>query len=96
MAEQMIAAPRETVGVQELRAGDWLCLAAAPTFVIMALLTGVLGGQPDILCSGTHDASPLNGMFPMYLLMSACHAAPWLKLIAKRRGAAHRCWSGVP
>jgi hypothetical protein len=36
---------------------DWLCLAAAPTFAIMALLTGVLGGGPsDMLCS--QDASP--------------------------------------
>ena len=35
-----------------LRAADWLRLAAAPTFAIMALLTAVLGGgQPDILCS---------------------------------------------
>ena len=23
---------------------DWLCLAAAPAFAVMALLTGVLGG----------------------------------------------------
>lgn len=91
MAEQMIAAPHETVGVHGLRAGDWLCLAAAPTFAIMALLTGVLGGQPDMLCSGPQDASPMNGMFPMYLLMSAFHAVPWLKLIPSHRRAAH--WS---
>jgi hypothetical protein len=65
-------------------AADWLYLAAAPTFAIMALLTGVLGGdQPDVLCSG--DASPLTGMIPMYLLMSAFHLPPWLKLIAGRR-----------
>jgi hypothetical protein len=31
-----------------LRVADWLRLAAAPTFAIMALLTGVLGSQPDI------------------------------------------------
>jgi hypothetical protein len=64
-------------------AADWLCLAAAPTFAIMALLTGVLGGgPPDMLCS--HDASRLSGMVPMYLLMSAFHSAPWLKLISNR------------
>ena len=67
-------------------AADWLYLAAAPTFAIMALLTGVLGGgSPDALCS-VAGASPLSGMVPMYLLMSAFHSAPWLKLIASRAG----------
>jgi hypothetical protein len=69
-----------------LGAADWLSLAAAPTFAIMALLTGVLaGGPPDMLCSAAQDASPLTGMVPMYLLMSAFHSAPWLKLISSRR-----------
>jgi hypothetical protein len=69
-----------------LGAADWLCLAAAPTFAIMALLAGVLGGgPPDILCSAAQDASPLSGMVPMYLLMSALHSAAWLKLISSRR-----------
>ena len=64
---------------------DFLTLAAAPTFAIMALLTGVLGdGSPDALCSIV-SASPLSGMVPMYLLMSAFHSAPWLKLISSRR-----------
>jgi hypothetical protein len=68
-----------------LGAADWLCLAAAPTFAIMALLTGVLGdGPPDMLCSAPQDASPLSGMVPMYLLMSAFHSAPWLKLVSGR------------
>jgi hypothetical protein len=67
----------------------WLSLAAAPTFAIMALLTGVLGaGAPDVLCSAAHDASPLSAMAPMYLLMSAFHSAPWLKLICGRRSGA--------
>jgi hypothetical protein len=66
-----------------LGAADWLCLAAAPTFAIMALLTGVPGGgAPEMLCSA---ASPLSGMVPMYLLMSAFHSVPWLKLISSRR-----------
>jgi hypothetical protein len=30
-------------------------------------------------------AFPLAGMVPMYLLMSAFHLTPWLKLIAGRR-----------
>jgi hypothetical protein len=65
-----------------------LSLAAAPTFAIMALLTGVLG-PPDALCS-IAGASPLGGMVPMYLLMSAFHLAPWLKLISGRRNGAGR------
>jgi hypothetical protein len=66
-----------------LGAADWLCLAAAPTFAIMALLTAVpAGGLPEMLCSA---ASPLSGMAPMYLLMSVFHSAPWLKLISSRR-----------
>ncbi len=79
-------------------AADWLSLAAAPTFAIMALLTGVFdGGMPDMLCSAAHDASPLNGMVPMYLLMSAFHSAPWLKLISSRqRGEADRGRSRRP
>jgi hypothetical protein len=66
-----------------------LSFATAPTFAIMALLTGLLGGAaPDMLCRAAHDASPLSGMVPMYVLMSACHVAPWLRLIAGRRDGA--------
>jgi hypothetical protein len=71
-------------------AGDWLYLAAAPTFAIMALLTGVLGGSSDMLCAAMQDASPLGGMVPMYLLMSAFHLPPWLRLISSRRSGARR------
>jgi hypothetical protein len=68
-----------------LCAADLLCLAAAPAFALMALLTGVPGGPPDMLCSAVHDASPLSGMVPMYLLMSIFHSVPWLKLISSGR-----------
>lgn len=69
-------------------AANCLSLAAAPTFAVMALLTAVLGGGPlDALCSAAQGASPLSGMVPMYLLMSAFHTTPWLKLISSRRGA---------
>jgi hypothetical protein len=89
----MIGTQREPAGgcagsgnAAALGAADWLCLAAAPTFAIMALLTGALGGgPPDILCSSTQDASPLSGMIPMHLLMSVFHSAPWLKLIVSRQ-----------
>ena len=71
-----------------LGAAGWLGLAAAPTFAVMALLTGVLGGgHMAMMCSTAQDASPLGGMAPMYLLMSAFHSAPWLKLISARPGA---------
>jgi hypothetical protein len=59
---------------------DGLVLAATPTFAFMAL-TAVLGGGPgEMLCSATL-ASPPSGMVTMYLLMSAFHAGPWLRLI---------------
>jgi hypothetical protein len=70
-------------------AADVLYLAAAPTFAVMALVTGLLGGPADALCAMT-GASPLSGMVPMYLLMSAFHLAPWLKLLAGRRSGACR------
>ena len=75
-------------------AAGWLSLAAAPTFAIMALLTGALGGgAPDVLCLATQDASPLSGMAPMYLLMSAFHSAPSLKVISNRRGGTRQATS---
>ena len=62
----------------------WLCLAATPTFAIMALLTAVPDGTPmETLCS-TGPMAMLRGMAPMYLLMSAFHAPPWMRLISSR------------
>jgi hypothetical protein len=67
-------------------AADWLCLAAAPTFLAMALLTAAFGGaMAGSICSAARGW-PLGGMVPMYLLMGAFHAAPWLRLIARWRG----------
>ena len=80
----------ETGSVAVRNAADWLCLAAAPTFAIMALLTGVGGGPADMLCSAAQHASPLSGMVPMYLLMCAFHSAPWLKLISRRESGERR------
>jgi hypothetical protein len=72
-------------------AAHLLALAATPTFATMALLVAVHGGgMPDMLCSDAQDASPLTGMVPMYLLMSAFHSGPWLKLIARRRSYSHQ------
>jgi len=74
-----------------LGAADWLSVAAAPTFAIVPLLTGLPDGGPqEMLCAAAHGASPLTGMVPMYLLMSAFHSAPWLKLVSSRRSDARR------
>ena len=82
----MRANRHESDGVAVLGAADWLCLAAAPTFAIMALLTAVLGGGPrDMICAGMQDGSALGGMVAMYVLMSAFHLGPWLKLISRSR-----------
>ena len=93
LSEMTNSSGHEVASHQESRTSSadlWLRLAAAPTFAIMALLTGVLGGgPPDMLCSAAQDASPLSGMVPMYLLMSAFHSSPWLKLISSRRSGAH-------
>lgn len=62
---------------------DWLSLAAAPTFAIMALLTAVTDGE-DMICSSTQGALPLTGMAAMYLLMAVFHSAPWLRLVSSR------------
>jgi hypothetical protein len=85
------AARHKSSNAAAVDAADWLRLAAAPTFAIVALLTAVPGGGPgDMLCSAGHAASPLSGMVPMYLLMSAFHTGPWLKLISSRHKHARR------
>ena len=61
-----------------------LYLAATPTFAMMAVLTCVSGEHADMMCSATHGASLLNGMAPMYVLMSAFHSAPWLRWMFRR------------
>lgn len=86
------AAIRSGIGdAAGFRATDWLCLGAAPVFAAMALLTWALGGgRPDILCSAVEHASPLGGMTAMYLLMSAFHSPPWLKLFSGRGNGTRR------
>jgi hypothetical protein len=63
-------------------AADWLGLAAAPAFATMALITACLGGGMEPLCSALGQGSLMSGMIPMYLIMSAIHVGPWLRLIA--------------
>ncbi len=67
-------------------AADWLRLAAAPAFATMGFMTVCLGGGADPLCSASGHGSLLSGMIPMYAMMSAAHAGPWLRLIASWRG----------
>ncbi len=65
-------------------AADWLSLAAAPTFALMAAFTAALGGSAHrdsgahaMFCSAASHAWALDGMVPMYVLMSIFHVAPW-------------------
>ena len=70
--------------VSKTGAAHWLSLAAAPTFAVMALLTGLHdGSMPAMLCAA--DASPFTGMVAMYLLMCAFHLPPWLRQITRWR-----------
>jgi hypothetical protein len=63
------------------RLADALSLAAAPTFAILTVINAVSeNGGPVVLCSG---GSGVSGMTIMYALMSAFHAAPWLRLISR-------------
>ena len=73
----------QTARATPLGIADWLCLAAAPTFAVMALLTCIHTGEGVMSCLGA-DASLLTGMPLMYLLMSAFHLAPWLRVISGR------------
>ena len=58
---------------------ELLCLAAAPSFGVMALVNAL--SAPPMMCG----AMPGDGMTSMYLMMSVFHAAPWLKLLGSRR-----------
>ena len=67
-----------------VRVADALALAASPTFAMMALLTAVMGGGSSEMLGMTTHASPLSGMVTMYVLMSAFHLGPWLRLLPRR------------
>ena len=70
---------------------DWLCLAAAPTFAAMALLTSFPeSGPSELLCSVTHGSFSMGGMSVMYAMMSAVHLSPWLRRFPGRRNGSRR------
>ena len=60
-------------------AADFLYLAAAPTFAIMALVTGLLGEGADALCSMS-GASPLGG--------ASCTTSPFIAKLLSITGPA--------
>ena len=60
-------------------AADWVSLAAAPTFAIMALLV-----------SASPESSRLSGMVLMYILMATFESVAWLKLISNRERSSRR------
>lgn len=68
--------------------GDWLSLAAAPTFALMALVSGIADSGAQQMSCSMHMSS-VSGMVPMYALMSGFHFTPWLKLVARGRSGAH-------
>ena len=61
----------------------WLHVAAAPTFMAMAIFNALDHASTDMLCGQTHGASPFSGMTLMYALMGVFHASPWLQWIAR-------------
>jgi hypothetical protein len=85
-APQRARVDGEDTGAAVAGLTNWLYLAATPTFAIMALLTALDGSPMDQLCSAGPGAH-LSGMLPMYLLMSAFHSVPWLKLLCGQSSA---------
>ena len=76
-----------TRGLEPFHVADALSLAAAPTFALMAVVTGILeSGTHQMWCSAAMHMSPLTGMVPMYGLMSAFHVTPWVRLVCSWRG----------
>jgi hypothetical protein len=68
---------------QAVDLADWLGLAAAPTFALMAWISAV--GSPGMtMCAAASAFMPINDMALMYLLMSLFHLSPWLKLFLAR------------
>ena len=57
-------------------AADWLGLAAAPTFAVMALITATWRGAAVALLGGAYWARRSAEWSPMYLLMGAFHSGP--------------------
>jgi hypothetical protein len=63
-------------------AASLLSLAAAPTFVVMALWSAIAGGPAEMMCGSGGSTLSVNGMAAMYVLMSVFHVPPWLTLLS--------------
>ena len=63
-------------------AASLLSLAAAPTFVVMALWSAVAGAPAGMMCGSGDRGLSLDGMAAMYALMSVLHLSPWLTLLS--------------
>jgi hypothetical protein len=61
----------------------WLGLAASPVFAVMGWIA-VSDPHSMAMCSVGAGVWTMDGMTPMYLLMSVFHLSPWLKLAAGR------------
>lgn len=78
------------------RAAGYLSLAASPTFAIMALATALTDrGPAGAFCGSGPGGWPLDEMVVMYLLMSAFHLSPWLRLRPRRGTAEPQTIQGV-
>jgi hypothetical protein len=60
-----------------------LCLAASPSFALMALLSA-MGGNADPICAASGPGFHAGSMGAMYLMMSAFHLPPWLRKLRQR------------
>ena len=96
----MLAKPPEAAGRSAgrarralLHAADGLCLAATPTFAVLALLTSVQErGAAAALCSVAPLGSTLSGMALMYALMSVFHVTPWLRWVSRQLSRTRWPW----
>jgi hypothetical protein len=84
MSDAAAGSADSATGPQPVHATDWLGLAAAPALALMALLTAIHGGEQTAMICSAAGLPSFGGMAPMYLLMSAIHASPWLRLVARR------------
>ena len=82
MTARSIRAGRDASHADKAGAGfalaDLLCLAAMPTFAVLAVLSALGRGPVEGIClPGSGGA--LSGMAFMYTIMSAFHSPPWLR-----------------